>query len=89
MKTQLVENGFDPHIPMVQTAAKPVQRALVEPVFIFCGFGISDGWLDNCNLIRREDALTECNLAISLFESAMVFKRHTEDKVHDDKHSSR
>ncbi len=61
---------------------KPAQRALEEPVFIFGGFGISDGWLDNCNLVWREDALTECVLTISLFESAMVFRCHTEDKVH-------
>jgi hypothetical protein len=53
---------FDFHIPMVQAAVKPIQCALEEPGFIFGGFGISNGWLDNHNLVRREDALTECIL---------------------------
>jgi hypothetical protein len=82
MKTRLVENGFDLHMPMAQTMAKPVQCALEQPVFIFGGFGISGGGLDNRNLIRREDALIEYVLTISLSENVRVFKCHSEDKVH-------
>jgi hypothetical protein len=77
IKAQLIEDGFNFPIPMLQTTAKPIQCALEEPLFIFGCFWISDGWLDNLSFVGREDALTKCVFTIPLFESAAVFKGHT------------
>jgi hypothetical protein len=67
---------------MLWAAAKPIQSALEKPIFIVGGFWISNGWLDNCNFIWREDALTKCIFRIPLLEVVTVIKCHTEDKVH-------
>ncbi len=45
MKAQLIEDGFNFHIPMLWTAPKPIQHALEEPAFILVASGSPMGGL--------------------------------------------
>jgi hypothetical protein len=67
---------------MSWAAAWPVQCVVEEQIFVFGSFWIFVGWLDNCNLVWREDTLTKCIFTIPLFEGATVFKCHSEDEAY-------
>jgi hypothetical protein len=52
MKTQMVENGFDLHIPMALAVAKPAQRALEGQYSSLVASGSLMGGLTTVILLR-------------------------------------
>jgi hypothetical protein len=62
--------------------AEAVQHLFEKPVFILLGVWVTNGWLDNRDLIVRENALAKSILAVALFECALPFDGHADHKVH-------
>ena len=61
--------------------AKTIESLLKQPVFIFCGVGITGRWMDNCDLLRREYALAEGVLTVPLLETTTMLHRKTDQKT--------
>jgi hypothetical protein len=58
---------------VARAAAKAIQGAFEEPIFIFLGVWIADGWLDNPYFVCSKNAL-----AVILFECASALDGHTD-----------
>jgi hypothetical protein len=68
-------------VPVAGAAAEAIQCAFKKPIFIFLGAGVANGWLDNCYLIRRKNALAEGVFAVALFEGASALDGHADQET--------
>jgi hypothetical protein len=62
-------------------AAEAVQRAFKKPIFVFLGIGVANGWLDDCYLIRRKNALAEGVFSVTLSEGASALDGHADQEM--------
>jgi hypothetical protein len=80
-KTDGVQNRNNLLIPVPWTTAKAIESLPKQPVFIFCGVGITGGWTNNCDFLRRENALAEGVLTVPLLETTTMLHRKTDQKM--------
>jgi hypothetical protein len=80
-KTDGAQNRINLLIPVPWTTAKAIESLLKQPVFIFCGVGITGGWTDNCDFLRREYALAEGVLTVPLLETTTMLHPKTDQKT--------
>jgi hypothetical protein len=68
-------------VPMARTAAEAVQSTFKEPIFVFFTVGVANGWLDNCYLIWRKNALAEDIFTVALFKRTMTLNGHSDHET--------
>ncbi len=64
-----------------QSLTKTVESVFEEPIFIWRGLRIANGWCNNCNFVQGKYTLAESILAIALLESPSTFNTHTNDQM--------
>jgi hypothetical protein len=82
MKADACKDGFDLGVPMTRAAAKAIDGALKEPVFVFFRVGVPNGGLNNSYLIVGLYALTEGILTIALLQCAAILHGQACDELH-------
>jgi hypothetical protein len=78
-EAKTVEDALYLNVPMVGAAAKAVQGAFEEPVFIVLCIRVANGRLDDRYLICRKNALAEGVFAVALFECASALEGHADE----------
>jgi hypothetical protein len=77
-EAKTVEDAFYLIVPVAGAAAKAVQGAFEEPVFIVLCVRVANGRLDDCYLIWGKNALAEGVFAVALFECALALDGHAD-----------
>jgi hypothetical protein len=62
--------------------AEAVHCSFKKPVFVLLGIRVTNGWINNHNLVVRVNALAKGVLAVALFEFVPPFDGHADHKAH-------
>jgi hypothetical protein len=71
-KTDGAQNRINLFIPVSWTRLKAIESLLKQPIFIFPSAGITGRWTNNCDFLRRKNALAEGILTVSLLKTTTV-----------------
>ena len=80
-KTDGAKNRSNLFIPVSQTTSKAIESLLKQPIFIFHNVGITGWRTNNCDFLRRKNALAEGILTVSLLKTTTVLHCKADQKT--------